>query len=304
MIPRDREDVVAAMEVTRRHQVPVLPRGGGTSLAGQAIGRAVIFDFSKYMNRVLDWNVEERRVRVQPGVVLEELNQQLQPHGLFFPPDPASANRCNIGGMIGNNASGPRSIVYGRTSDYLHSLCLILSGGEEIETRSLSPAELEIKRKGESRESKIYRDILRLAAENREEINRRFPKILRRVGGYNLDAFLKSDGINLSRLIAGSEGTLAVITEVEIGLAARPRSAVLMVAHFRELSEALEATQLILETGPSAVELLDKMILDLTWGTQEYSPLHDLCGRGASRAAGSGIFRRASGRAGSAAGSG
>ena len=134
VIPRDAEDVLAAMEVARRHLVPVLPRGGGTSLAGQAVGRAVVLDFSKYMNRVLAVNVEERRVRVQPGVVLEELNQQLAPHGLLFPPDPATASRANIGGMIGNNACGARSIVYGKTSDYVRRLRLLLADGETIET--------------------------------------------------------------------------------------------------------------------------------------------------------------------------
>ncbi|MCZ6753173.1 MAG: FAD-binding protein [Acidobacteria bacterium] len=270
VIPRDRDDVIAALDVARRHQAPVLPRGGGTSLAGQAIGRAVIFDFSKYMNRVLEVNPGQRRVRVQPGVVLDELNEHLRPHGLFFPPDPASASRCSIGGMIGNNSSGARSIVYGKTVDYLHSLRLALSGGEEIYTKSLSPEELAAKRKGQGRENRIYEQLLRLAGENREEIDKRFPKILRRVGGYNLDACLEPDHINLSRLIAGSEGTLGVVTEAEITLADRPRAAVLLVAHFRELAEALEATQVLLETGPTAVELIDKMILDMTRGTQEY----------------------------------
>ena len=270
VIPRDRDDVIAALDAARRHQAPVLPRGGGTSLAGQAVGRAVIFDFSKHMNRVLEVNPEERRVRVQPGVILDELNEQLRPHGLLFPPDPASASRSSIGGMIGNNSSGARSIVYGKTADYLHSLRLALSGGEEIQTRALSPEALGEKRKGQSRESRLYGELLRLGAENQEEIGRRFPKILRRVGGYNLDACLDTRSINLSRLIAGSEGTLGVVTEAEIDLVDRPRSAVLMVAHFRELAEALEATQVILETGPSAVELIDKMVLDMTRGTQEY----------------------------------
>ncbi|OFW11270.1 MAG: hypothetical protein A3G20_08415 [Acidobacteria bacterium RIFCSPLOWO2_12_FULL_59_11] len=270
VIPRDREDVLAAMEVARQHRVPILPRGGGTSLAGQAIGRAVILDFSKYVNRVLAVNVEERRARVEPGVVLEELNQQLQPHGLFFPPDPATANRCNIGGMIGNNACGARSIVYGRTSDSLQSLHLSLASGEQFMARSLSADELAAKLRGSSHESLVYRELLRLAEQNREEIHRRFPKILRREGGYNLDALLHRDPINLIPLLAGSEGTLAVVLEAELVLTPRPRAAVLLVAHFRELIEALEATQVILETGPSAVELLDKMILDLTRGTQEY----------------------------------
>ncbi|MBI4465761.1 MAG: FAD-binding protein [Acidobacteria bacterium] len=270
VIPRDREDVIAAMEVARRHQVPILPRGAGTSLAGQAVGRAVIFDFSKYMNRVLEINAEQRRVRVQPGVVLDELNKQLQPHGLLFPPDPATANRCNIGGMIGNNASGSRSIVYGKTSDYLHSLRLLLPGGEPLQATPLTPDDLRQKLAADNRESHIYREVLRLAEDHRDEIEKRFPKIMRRVGGYNLDRFLNPQAVNLCHLMAGSEGTLAVIAEAELRLVARPKAAVLMVAHFRELMEALEATQVALQTNPSAVELIDKMVLDLTRGTQEY----------------------------------
>ncbi|MBI4460583.1 MAG: FAD-binding oxidoreductase, partial [Acidobacteria bacterium] len=270
VIPRDRDDVVAALEVCRRRRVPILPRGGGTSLAGQAIGKAVILDFSKYMNRVLDVNVEERRVRAEPGVVLDELNLQLRPHGLFFPPDPATASRCNLGGMIGNNACGARSIIYGRTSDSLRSLDLLLASGERFVARPISSDDLAAKLGGSTHENVIYRELLRLVEANREEILRRFPKILRREGGYNIDALLNRDPLNLIPLIAGSEGTLAVVLEAELALTPRPLASVLLVAHFRELIEALEATQVILETGPSAVELLDKMVLDLTRGTQEY----------------------------------
>ena len=270
VLPRDRDDVIAALDVARRHRVPIIPRGAGTGLAGQAIGRGLIFDFSKYMNRVLDINPEARRARVQPGVVLDELNQQLKPHGLFFPPDPATATRCNIGGMIGNNSCGSHSIVYGRTCDYLHGLRLLLRDGEEVKTQPLTADSVAAKLAGTSRESGIYREVLRVAEENREEIGRRYPKILRRNGGYALDSLLSRERINLSRLIAGSEGTLAVVTEAEIDLVPRPRFVTILVAHFRELLEALDATQLVLETNPSAVELLDKMVLDLTRGTQEY----------------------------------
>ncbi|OFV96250.1 MAG: hypothetical protein A3H28_10245 [Acidobacteria bacterium RIFCSPLOWO2_02_FULL_61_28] len=271
VIPRDRDDVMAAMEIARRHRVPIIARGAGTGLAGQSIGRGLILDFSKYMNRVLEVNPEERRVRVEPGIVLDELNQRLKPHGLFFPPDPATASRCNIGGMIGNNSCGARSIVYGRTCDYLRRLRLLLEDGEQFEAKPVPADELSAKLEGTSRESAIYRDVLRIVEVNREEIDCRFPKILRRNGGYSLDSFTGRDGINLSRLIAGSEGTLALVLEAEIDLVPRPRAAVLLVAQFEELIESLEATQVILETKPSAVELLDKMLLDLTRLSQEYS---------------------------------
>ncbi len=279
VLPRDRDDVMAALDVARRHRVPIIPRGAGTGLAGQAIGRGLILDFSKHMNRVLEVNPEARRVRVQPGVVLDELNQHLKPHGLFFPPDPATATRCNIGGMIGNNSCGSHSIVYGRTCDYLRSLRLLLRDGEELRTEPLTAEALAAKLAGTSRESGIYREVCRVAEENREEIGRRYPKILRRNGGYALDSLVSPspspspsprERVNLSRLIAGSEGTLAVVTEAEIDLVPRPRFVTVLVAHFRELIESLDATVLVLETKPSAVELLDKMVLDLTRGTQEY----------------------------------
>ena len=270
VIPRDAEDAALAMEITGERGVPILPRGGGTSLAGQAIGRAVVFDFSKFMNRVLEVDVERKRVRVEPGVVLDELNRALRPHRLFFPPDPATASRCNVGGMIGNNSSGARSIVYGKTCDYVRRLRLLLSGGEPMEVGPLTALELDAKLRGEGRESGIYKEALRLAEENREEIAKRFPKILRRVGGYNLDALLNREEINLGRVISGSEGTLAAIVEAEIDLVPVPKATALMVAHFGELMEALEATQVILETRPSAVELIDRIVLEMTRGTQEY----------------------------------
>ena len=270
VLPREHDDVVAALDVARRHRVPIIPRGAGTGLAGQALGRGLVFDFSRYMNRIIHVDPEKRRVRVQPGVVLEELNQHLKPHGLFFPPDPATATRCNIGGMIGNNSCGSHSIVYGRTCDYLHGLRLLLRDGEEFRTQPLTSKELDAKLAGSGRESAVYRHVFRATEENREEIRLRYPKILRRNGGYALDTLLNREGVNLSRLIAGSEGTLAVVTEAEIDLVPRPRFITVLVAHFHDLIESLEATQLILETNPSAVELLDKMVLDLTRGTQEY----------------------------------
>ncbi|MBI2817453.1 MAG: FAD-binding protein [Acidobacteria bacterium] len=270
VIPRTKEDVAAAMEITAKYKTPVLPRGGGTSLAGQAIGHAVVFDFSKYMNRVLEIDAAAKRVKLQAGVVLEELNRGLRPHGLFFPPDPATATRCNIGGMIGNNSSGSRSIVYGKTVDYVHSLRLLLSGAESMQVGPLSPLELDGKLQSQTREGAIYRECFRIADQNREEINARYPKIMRRVGGYNLETLLNRERINLGQVITGSEGTLAAIVEAEIGLVPRPKATALLVAHFAELMEALEATQVILETGPSAVELVDKIVLEMTRSTQEY----------------------------------
>src|SRR5262249_40504743 len=159
----NRDDVAAALEITAMHKAPVLPRGGGTSLAGQAVGRAVVIDFSKYMKRVLEVDGETRRARVGAGAVVGGLNRVLRREGLRFPPDPATASRCNIGGMIGNNSSGSRSIKYGKTSDYVHGLHVLLSGGESMYTAPLTALELDLKLQSQTREGAIYREALRLA---------------------------------------------------------------------------------------------------------------------------------------------
>ncbi|MBI4532097.1 MAG: anaerobic glycerol-3-phosphate dehydrogenase subunit C [Candidatus Latescibacteria bacterium] len=271
VIPKDREDVVKTIQIANEHNVPILPRGGGTSLAGQAVGHALVIDMSKYMNAVLELNTEERWVCVQPGVVLDELNAYLRPYGLLFPPDTATGNRANIGGLIGNNSCGARSIIYGKTIDYATELSVILSNGEETVFKAVSEEQFEMKMRGQGLEGQVYREVKRIVETNREEILRRYPKILRRVGGYNLDEFVKDGPWNLSKIVVGSEGTLATVVEARLDLLPRPTMTVLDVVHFRDLIEAMEATITIVEHGPAAVELLDKMILDLTKDSLEYS---------------------------------
>ncbi len=271
VIPRTPEDAIATVEICGRYGVPVLPRGGGTALAGQAVGRAVHLDMSKYLNRVLEVNVEERWARIQPGVVLDELNAVLRPHGLWFAPDVSPSNRATIGGMMGNNSSGARSLIYGRTMEHVLEMTLILSDGGIIATRTLTDDELEAKLRLPGLEGDIYRTVQRLATTHRDEILRRYPKILRRVGGYSLDEFVNGKPFNLSRIFVASEGTLATTLEAKINLEPRPKMTALMVVHYRTMLEALESTMEILTTGPSAVELADKYILDLTRANMELS---------------------------------
>ena len=273
VIPRTADDVIAAVEVCARHGAAILPRGAGTSLCGQSIGRAVILDLSKYLNRVLEVNVEERWARVQPGVVLDELNAQLLPRGLWFAPDVSPSNRATLGGMIGNNSSGARSIVYGRTGEHVLEMSVVLSDGQTLAARSLSDADFARILTAETREAELCRALHRLVTTHRGEILARYPKILRRVGGYGLDEFVNGKPFNLSRILVGSEGTLATTLDAKINLEPRPKASqvALMVVHYRTMTDALESTAEILRTGPTAIELADKYILDLTRKSLEYA---------------------------------
>ena len=163
------------------------PRGGGTSLAGQSVGEAIVLDMSKYMNQLLEVNVAERWARVQPGIVLDELNHQLKPHGLMYAPDVATSSRANVGGTIGNNSAGSHSLIYGKTIDHVMSLDLVLSNADETTASPISIAELETKKQANTLEANIYRELCRVCADNEAEIRKRYPRILRRVAGYNLD---------------------------------------------------------------------------------------------------------------------
>ncbi|MBP2672555.1 MAG: linked oxidase domain protein, partial [candidate division NC10 bacterium] len=260
VIPRTDDDVLAAVEVCNRHGAAIVARGGGTSLCGQSIGRAVILDLSKYLNRVLEVNVEERWARVQPGVVLDELNAQLAPHGLWFAPDVSPSNRATLGGMIGNNSSGARSIVYGRTGEHVLALSVVLPDGQTLAARPLVEADLERVLASGTREGELCRTLHRLVTTHRDEILARYPKILRRVGGYGLDEFVDGRPFNLARILVGSEGTLATTLDATINLEPRPKPSqiALMVVHYRTMTDALESTAEILTTGPTAIELADK----------------------------------------------
>ncbi len=271
VLPRDTGDVQAVIETVNRHGVPILPRGGGTSLAGQAVNRAVVLDFSPRMNQLLEVSQEEQWCRVQPGLVQDELNVLVRPQGLLFGPDTSTSNRATLGGMLGNNSAGAHSIVYGLTLHHVLELTVLLADGSEVVLKDLSPEAFQAKLRGNGLEGQIYREVVRIVGEHREEILARYPKILRRVSGYNLDEFVKDQPFNLARLVVGSEGTLATVVEAKLRLVPRPKFTALDVIHYADLQEALESSQEILGTGPYAVELTDKMILDLARGNLEQS---------------------------------
>ena len=274
VIPRTAEDVVAVVETANRYDVPVLPRGGGTSLAGQTVGHAIVIDFSKYMRNVLEINAQEGWARTQPGIILDELNHHLEPHGMLFAPDPSTSNRGNVGGALGNNSCGAHSLVWGKTVDNVVDLDVILSSGDAAHFGPLDGEQLEAKMRLEGREGEIYRRLLAIGEANREEILARYPKIQRRVSGYNLDE-LVGGGFNMARFVVGSEGTLVTVTEAKLRIVPSPKMKALVVLHFNELLESMEATVAALEVEPAAVEHIGSMILRQARSNLEYSRAMD-----------------------------
>ena len=263
VLPARVEDVVHTVRVAADHGIALLPRGGGTSLAGQAVGRALHIDYSKHMNAVIELDAEARWVRVQPGVVLDELNEALKPHALQFAPDVATSSRANVGGMIGNNSSGAHSILHGKTIDHVLDLSVVLADGTTATFSAQSAAEWQSKEELSGLEGSIYRGVRRVVTEYEDEIRRRFPGVMRRVSGYNLDELIGSRR-DLCKLVVGSEGTLCNVVEARLNLVPLPRHKAVVACHFDNLVEAMEANLAILETAPAAVELVDKILLDQT----------------------------------------
>ncbi|HEY1188773.1 MAG TPA: FAD-linked oxidase C-terminal domain-containing protein [Gemmata sp.] len=262
VLPKTIDDLAVTVQIASELNVPITARGGGTSLSGQSIGPGIVIDCSKYLNAVGEVDRSGRRVRVQPGVVLDHLNRALAPHGLMFGPDVATASRATLGGMIGNNSAGARSVVYKQTVDHVRALTAVLSDGTRTEFAPLSELEHERKLELRTREGEAYRTAECVVRECAKEILARTPNIVRKVSGYNLAA-LTGGARSLVPLLIGSEGTLAVVAEAELALVPRPSHRGLLVPQFTSLGAALDALQLCLELGPSAVELMDRMLIDL-----------------------------------------
>jgi FAD/FMN-containing dehydrogenase/Fe-S oxidoreductase len=289
VIPKTEEDVQATVEIAARYKVPVLPRGSGSSLAGQAVGAAVVLDFSKYMARIISVDAEAKQATVQPGVLVTPLNRALAAHKLMLGPDPASADRATMGGSVGNNATGSHSILYGMMADHVVSSRAILADGARAFFDAVAPSDLAAKARAGGLEGEIYRKVPALLQDAMEDILSHWPKHWRRASGYNLDRLaaallppeerarlsfdsrfrpdvcdpMRIDRFNLSQLLTGSEGTLAVLTEITVNLVPRPINTALAVVHFESVLDACAAIPDILETEPSASELLDKQLMDL-----------------------------------------
>ncbi len=284
VFPRHAGDVIEAVQTADRARAPILPRGGGTSLAGQAVGEAVILDFSRHLRGILEVNREELWARVQPGVVQDTLGAELARVGLRFGPETSTSNRANLGGMIGNNSAGARSLVYGKTVENVLDVTAVLSDGscERLGWMSWRDIRHRVATRREDRSlmMRILREILALRETLADDIRARFPKIPRRVSGYNLDLLLDPDGVNLAHLMVGAEGTLGTVVEARVRLHHLPPAVGLAVLHFDDLLSALDAGVVALECRPTAVELVDRMVLDLARESLEYSRrLHFVEGR-------------------------
>jgi FAD/FMN-containing dehydrogenase/Fe-S oxidoreductase len=279
VIPRDADDVRAAIETAAKHKVSILPRGGGTSLTGQTVNHALVLDFSRYMDQVLEVNAEELWVRVQPGLVQDNLNHHVRPLGLGFGPDTSTSSRATLGGMLGNNSGGSHSIAYGLTVEHVVELTTILADGSRVVFGEVTPDEFAAKCRVPGLEGQIYREIARVRDTYADDIRSKYPPHWRRVMGYNLNELVPEIGrrhatngkLNVARLIVGSEGTFVSVVEAKMRLIRRPKKTAVEVIHYREIQEALESSSSLLETGPYAVELTDKMILDLARNNIEQS---------------------------------
>ncbi|NNE09347.1 MAG: FAD-binding oxidoreductase, partial [Gemmatimonadetes bacterium] len=277
-VPAGIADVLRILTIARNENVPVIPRGGGTSLAGQTTGDGIVIDFSKHLNRVLSIDPERRTARVQPGLVRDELNLALAPYGLHFAPDPATGNRANIGGMIGNNSAGTRSIVFGKTVDHVLGTKIALSDGAVLDLHRITRAEydgLGDGAPGGDRRAELLGALKRIVERDRDEIEARFPKVMRRVQGYNLDELLDPGDWNPAKIFVGSEGTLGLLLEAEINLEPVPRFPSMCVPQFRSLMDAIRAVEGILRHEPSCVEILDEVVIRLAHENLTTAPLVD-----------------------------
>ena len=279
VFPRDAGEAAAAVAAAAGFGVPVLPRGAGTSLAGQAVGRAVVLDFSRHMSQILAIDAAARRARVQPGVVQEQLNLAAAQHGLMFGPDTSTSNRATLGGMIGNNSAGSHSVRYGMTVDHVLALDVVLSDASRAAFGALSAAEVASRAARPGLEGTICRELPLLAARNAGAIATGYPRFWRQSGGYRLDRLAGRGGpggMDLARFLVGSEGTLATVVEAEVALVPAPRYRVIAVGHFTSAEAAIEATGDALGCEPAAVELMDRTILELARTKLEYRELSSI----------------------------
>ena len=281
--PENENDLIVLLQKAKDEKTSLIPRGAGTSLAGQVVGSGIVVDVSKTMTKILEVNTNEQWVRVQPGVILSELNRHLFQFGLFFGPETSTANRVTLGGMVGNNACGLHSLVYGSTRDHLLEVKAVLSDGSKVVFGELSKQQFEQKLKLKSLEGDIYRKFYKILSnhQNLNLINENYPSknLKRRNTGYALDFIANTEvfsdtstKLNVAKLIAGSEGTLAFIYEIKLNLVhLPPKNKALVCVHFNKLQQAFYANLIALKYNPSAVELMDKKILDLTKDNIEQS---------------------------------
>src|SRR5438874_10186080 len=279
VIPRNMDEALRTLAVCRDAGQVVTPRGGGTSQCGQTVNHGVIVDLSKHLNRIVALDVANHSCVVEPGIVLDDLNRQLKKHGLWFPVDISTASRATIGGMAGNNSCGGRSLRYGTMRDNTLSMDAALADGTLLHFGEVPRDLARVNSNDGGRD--LFREMLALGAREAAEIAERFPKVQRRVGGYNIDALVPRNAPNnMAHLLVGSEGTLAFTTQVELKLWPVIRNKVLGVCHFGSFYAAMDATQHLVKLGPIAVELVDRTMIGLGRDIAMFRPVIDTAVRG------------------------
>lgn len=262
VIPKDAEDVIAAVAACREYGAPILPRGAGTSLAGQCCNVAVVFDFTKYMNRILEIDVDKKIARVQPGVVLDSLRNRTETHHLTFAPDPSTHNRCTIGGMIGNNSCGSHSLLGGKTVDNVEELNILLYDGSQLTVGPTSEGEVDRIVQEGGRHGQIYGSLRTIRDQYADKIRAKFPRIPRRVSGYNLDELLPERGFNVARALVGTEGTCAIVLEAKLSLINSPQHRTLVGLGYHDAFSAADHVPEILEFRPIGLEGFEGTMVD------------------------------------------
>lgn len=277
VFPRNADDVAAAVAAAAAHQVSVVPRGAGTSLAGQTVGPGLVLDLSRYMNRIVELDAGSGTALVEAGVVQDQLNRAASPWGLMFGPDTSTSNRATIGGMIGNNSAGSGSVRHGMTIDHVRELDVVLSDASRVRLDRVDEAERAHRATRSTLEGALYRELPEIVRVNYAAIADGFPAHWRRACGYRLDRLAREDTVfDLAKFVVGSEGTLAVATSALVDLVPKPSRTVIAVGHFTSVAGAIDATQDALACDPAAVELMDRTILDLSRRKIEYASLGDL----------------------------
>jgi FAD/FMN-containing dehydrogenase len=259
--PRTIEDVIETVRVCHEHDAPILPRGGGTSLAGQCCNAAVVLDMSRHLNEVLQIDPDCKTARVQPGLVLDDLQHAVEPFGLMYGPDPATHGWCTFGGMIGNNSCGVHSVVAGLTADVVDELDILTVDGLRLTASRTSDASFEMIRWEGGRRGEIYGALRALRDRHADEIRARYPRIPRRVSGYNLDALLPEYGFDVARALVGSEGTCVTVLEATVRLIDRPRARALAVLGYRDIYAAADDVMRVLEAKPIGLEAIDDVVV-------------------------------------------
>lgn len=272
VIPKTVEDIIATVKISAVYGVPILPRGGGSSLTGQSIGHAVIIDFSKYLNKVIDIDRDTRTARVEPGIYLDNLNSVLRGYGLMFGPDPSSSKMATLGGVVGTNATGAHSTLYGMAGDNVLASKIISAEGDILDLHAVTKKEFSPKLKGSDAAALLYTKLQNLRNGYTDIIERNFPHHWRRSSGYSLNYMLE-EPFNPAKLLAGSEGTLAVQSEFTLKLEPLPELTGLAVLQFENFTGAMESVPFILEHGPSAIELIDSTLIELTREHEGFSPM-------------------------------